>query len=287
MNCRDVRELADSFLSGELPAETNQRILSHLDACPACRSDIETRRQLRGTLRTAFNRAPDLQPSNEFRDRLRERLHDAAVHRRHAVFSRQWLALAAGVVLAAGLSAGVLIERRSESDDARAHDAIGDHRNCALKYRLVRHPVPLEDAAERFDNAYRVLIGSPPEEIATPDGPARVLERHSCEYDDRRFGHVILRYHDRVVSLLVTAATSPATSSNTVPRVIGRPFEGLSVVSVNGTRHAVMLVSDLDTRELTQLAGIVAVPLVQQLADGRSDRSSLTATLLVPPLQPE
>jgi len=289
MNCRDLREVADSFVSDELPAETHHEILQHLEGCPSCRADIEMRRQLRGAVRGAFNRAPDLQPSNEFRDRLREQLRDAAVNRsRFAGLSGRWLALAASVALAAGLSAVVLFPRSSVSEEARAHDAIGDHRNCALHYRLVRHPVPLEEAAQHFDTAYRVLIAAPPDEISTPDGPARVIERHSCEYGAHRFGHVILQYRDRVVSLLVTANdASDAASGGAVPRVIGRPFEGLSVVSVNGTRHAVMLVSDLHPRDLTQLAGLVSLPLAQQLANRRPDPAVMTASLFVHPLQPE
>ena len=81
MNCRDVREVADSFLCEELLTETNHEILRHLDTCPSCRTEIDARRRLRGALRTAFNRAPELQPAGEFADRLRDQLRQAAVHR--------------------------------------------------------------------------------------------------------------------------------------------------------------------------------------------------------------
>jgi putative zinc finger protein len=47
MNCRDVRELADSFLSEELLTETNHDILRHVESCVSCRNEIATRRQLR------------------------------------------------------------------------------------------------------------------------------------------------------------------------------------------------------------------------------------------------
>jgi hypothetical protein len=289
MNCRDLRNVADSFLSEELPAEANDEVLQHLEFCASCRADIESGRQLRDAVRAAFNRAPGLRPSNEFRERLRKQLRDDATKRgRFAGLSWRRLAIAAGIMLAAGLSVAVLLERSSASDDAQAHDAIGDHRNCALHYRLVRHPVPLEEAAQRFDDAYRVLMAAPPDQISTPGGLVHVLERHSCEYGAHRYGHVVLRYRDRVVSLLVTTTgTRAARSSVTIPRVIGRPLEGLSVVAVNGTRHAVMLVGDLDPRELTQLAGIVSLPLVQQLAGGQPDPSTMTASLFVHPLQPE
>ena len=57
MQCRDVRELADSFLSEQLLVETNHELLRHLDTCPDCRADMAGRRALRDGLRAAFARA--------------------------------------------------------------------------------------------------------------------------------------------------------------------------------------------------------------------------------------
>ena len=269
MNCRDVRDLADSFLGEELLTETNHEILWHLDTCPSCRTEIDVRRRLRAALRNAFNRAPELQPVGEFADRLRDQLRQTAGHRhRSRMVSSRWLTLAAGVLLAAGAITAILINRPPVADDTLARDAIGDHRNCALKYRLVRMPTPLEDAAQHYDAAYRLLLTAPPDDVSTPNGPAHVVERHSCAYGGRRFGHVILQYRGRVVSLLMTVnggATGPAASAEVSPRVIGRLMDGLSVVSVNGSRHAIVLVSDLGNAELIQLSQTVSVPLVQRL----------------------
>src|SRR6185295_5405109 len=163
MNCRDVREIADSFLCEELLTETNHEILRHLDTCPSCRAEIDARRRLRGALRDAFNRAPELQPSAEFRGRLRDQLREVSIQgARPWSLSRRWLALAAGVVLAVGVAgAGVVFMKRSAvAAEALAQDAVGDHRNCALKYRLVRQPVPLEEAAQQFDSAFRLLLSA-------------------------------------------------------------------------------------------------------------------------------
>ena len=60
MECRDVRELADSFLSEQLLVETTHDILRHLSQCPSCRAEIESRRRLRTALRGAFERSPEL-----------------------------------------------------------------------------------------------------------------------------------------------------------------------------------------------------------------------------------
>ena len=100
MNCHDVRDVADSFLSEELLTETNHEILRHLETCPSCRSEIDARRRLRGALRSAFNRAPELQPGAEFTGRLRDQLRQAA---RFA--AAPLAALAARAALSAALEA--------------------------------------------------------------------------------------------------------------------------------------------------------------------------------------
>jgi hypothetical protein len=199
----------------------------------------------------------------------------------------RWLAVAAGVMLAVGLTGAMFLTRSSLNgpiaSDALAQDAVGDHRNCALNFRLVRAPIPLEDAAERFDSAYRLLLSAPPDDLPTPGGPAHVVERHSCAYGARRFGHVVMQYRGRVVSLLVTARdglTRPADIDSAGPHLNGRPIDGLSVVAVHGPRHAILLVSDLERAELTELSNIVATPLARRLdASVRHPHGTLAALL--------
>jgi anti-sigma factor RsiW len=74
MDCRAVRELADSFLGDELLVETNHHILRHLATCPICRDDVATRRAWRTAVRQAFDGAPKLDPSAEFVVQLRRML---------------------------------------------------------------------------------------------------------------------------------------------------------------------------------------------------------------------
>jgi putative zinc finger protein len=272
MNCRDFRNVADSFLSNELLTDTSHEVLLHLDSCPSCRAEIAGRRRLRDSLRAAFDRAPDLRPRSDFAEQLRDRIRvaDADVGRDRR-FPRRWQLLAASVLLAAGVSGVLFMTGRNTPVDALATDAIGDHWNCALKHRAVRTPVPLEEAAQRFDSAYRVLLEAPPDDVSTRHGPARVVDRHSCAFGTRRFGHVILEYRQHVVSLLVTAdderTAGVVLPSDVTPQLRGAPVNGLSVASIRGARHAILLVSDLEGGELTQLSTAVAVPLVEQLAN--------------------
>jgi hypothetical protein len=232
---------------------------------------------VRGALRAAFNRAPDLQPRMEFADRLREQLRDAAMHEKQPrLLPRPWVALAASVALAAGLAGVVSVNRSLAPIDALARDARGDHWNCALKNRLIRTPVPLEEAAQRFDSAYRLLLTDPPDNISTPDGPAHVVDRHACAYGRRRFGHVVLEYRGSVVSLLVTAtddgAFGTAVQAESTPHLHGRSVNGLPVISIRGPRHVILLVGELGEHDLAQLSRAVSIPLAHRM----------TSSLLVP-----
>ena len=81
------------------------------------------------------------------------------------------------------------------------------------------------------------------------------------------------------MSLLVTAkdGATGVESGDAIPQVIGRPMDGLSVVAVNGTRHAILLVGDLGDTELTQLSRIVSLPLAERVGSLVPDRGALTA----------
>jgi hypothetical protein len=272
MTCRDFRRMADAFLSAQTTAETNHDILRHVDVCPSCRAELGGRRRLRAALRRAFSGAPELEPQTDFAERLRTHLREEAEPaRRRAISHGWWLGLAAGVVMVIGLTGALIMNRSNSAVAALARDAIGDHRNCALKYRLARTPVPLPEAAARFDRAYRLLITSPPDEMPAPEGAVRVLERHACAYDGRRFGHVIMQYRGHVVSLLMTAGGTGlggATAGAPIPHSIGPTTNGLSVVSIDAADRSILLVGDLGSAELTELSTIVATPLAQRLNGG-------------------
>ncbi len=96
MQCRDVRELADSFLSEQLLVETNHELVRHLETCPDCRADIAARRALRDRLRAAFTHADDLRPRPELAAELLTKLRPrpTAISRRSLLQS--WWAIAAG-----------------------------------------------------------------------------------------------------------------------------------------------------------------------------------------------
>src|SRR5437867_4112445 len=76
LDCRNLKDLLDSYLSDELSVETNHAVLRHVEQCPACRTEMAARRDLRETMRRAGRQ---LRLSAEGSERLRERLRAEAL----------------------------------------------------------------------------------------------------------------------------------------------------------------------------------------------------------------
>jgi anti-sigma factor RsiW len=256
MQCRDVRELADSFLSEQLLVETNHEVLRHLETCPDCRAEITARRAMRDTLRSAMAHAEELGPRPEFAAELAATLrpHRAGMSRRSVL--RSWWTMAAGVVLAAG--GGVLVRgARSRSQlAALAREAAGDHQNCAVRFNLAEHPIGLDEAGRRYGAPYVELATL---ELPAIDGSLETIERHACVYQGRRYGHLVSRFHGVPVSLLITDGAPPA-----VPKL--QPNDGgHQVASLPAGRFLGFVVADLDRPQILRLAQAFVEPLSKHL----------------------
>jgi hypothetical protein len=259
MQCREVRELADAFLSDQLLVETTHEIVRHLETCPACREDIAARRALRAKLQSAFANARELGPRPEFTAELADRLRLPERGASRRSFIKSWWALAAGVLAAAG---GGLFVRNSAQRSrlaAMAAQAAGDHQNCAVKFNLSERPISLQEAAIRFDHAYAALVTlDPPAGLS--DGP--MLDRHSCVYQGQRFAHVVFRDQGRLVSLLVTNQVEGSIPS--APELLP-PAGGFHVAAFAARRHIVFVVSDLSDSQTLQITKALARPVAQRL----------------------
>lgn len=267
MQCREVRDLADSFLSEELLVETNHEVLRHLEACPACQAEIASHRELRGAMRRAFTGAEALRMRDEFPREVVSRLRSVAPGGPARRLVTRWSAVAASLAMVAGV--GLFLLRGNLA--AMARDAVGDHRNCAVQFRLAEKPISLEDAARRYDVAYRRLLDTPPAEMTTPVGLVRVVDRHSCVFAGRRFAHVVLQFQGQLVSLLVTAddgrLTQRAAGADGKVQLAWLPvIDGFVVGSFRAPRHVAFVVSQLDSPGFRQLAQVLADPVYDRLA---------------------
>lgn len=267
MQCREVRDLADSFLSEQLLVETNHELLRHLDACPACRAEITSREMLRYSIKTSFTRSESLRMREEFRSSILAQLGATARSTAFRRFAAAWRQIIAAAVLLAAVGLGVFL--LSGRATAAERDAAGDHHDCALLMHLSEKPISLADAA-RYDPAFQDLQDTPLDEVTAPAGTIRVLRRHSCTFNGRRFAHVILQFQGQVVSLLVTDddnhASEPTNGAGSQPRFEWLPaVDGFNVVSFTAPGHRVFLVGSLPKPALQQVADSLAGPVYRRL----------------------
>lgn len=269
MECKEVRSLADAYLSEQLLVETTHGVVQHLERCQACRAELDARRRLRHTLRSAFEQAPDLQPAEAFLGALTTRLRAEAVAIRPRPRWRSWLAVAAGVAVMVGLGTATAAWLARAGLAELAHLAAGDHQNCALKFTLAERPITLREAATRFDAAFGPLesVAFP---AATSGGHAiELVERHACVYRGQPFAHIVVRYKNTAVSLLVADRAGSRggwwDGTTTAARVLP-PDGGFNIASLRGAPRSAFAVSTLPAQDVREVAQALAVPLTEALA---------------------
>jgi len=257
MQCRDARELLDSFVAEELLVETNHELLRHLATCPDCADDLEGRRRIRGGLKQAFTRTADLQMLPEFVGELTSRLRASVQPAARRPWQTRWFGVAASLLLVVGVSAYFLRARVSEVTRLAA----GDHQNCAVKFALQEKPISLKEAADRYDAAYARLETTPPDIVGSAAGVLHVADRHSCVFGGRRFGHVVFKLDDHLVSILLTSDDAGSNGAER-QRLSWLPrMNGLEMASLRTPGHVVYIVSDLQDSAFREVAEALARPV--------------------------
>jgi hypothetical protein len=154
--------------------------------------------------------------------------------------------------------------------------AVGDHRDCAIKFNLAEDPIDLEEAGRLYDRAFTNLTGVVKARSEDSAGQFEFIESHSCVFKGQRFAHVVLKHRGRVVSLLIAErgqdekdarAGRAAPTDNERGEVIACSSSGQFQVSCFETpRHAVFVVSDLRESENLAVARAFAPTLLEHIA---------------------
>ena len=307
MECREFREVADSYLSDELLVETNHDVIAHLEACADCRRELAARRELRLTLRSSFANTEELRIDEQFAANLRTDLLRVAstASTSPSLGRRVWMSIAACVLLAASLGLIVFSNRRqsrplgdrqnpnhAEASPAttpiRATNptdaslvlaeistfAAGDHRDCAINHRLPQRPIDLEEAGRKHDPAYLNLTKTVMSNLSNFNEPVELVMAHSCVFNGRWFGHVVIRYRGRLASLLVTrlvqtdeltAKQAPTGIAPEAQVIACSRSGGFQISCFRTMRHAIFVVSDLEETENLTLARRLAPPVYEHV----------------------
>ena len=142
--------------------------------------------------------------------------------------------------------------------------AIGDHKNCALHYRLKQEPITLTEAAEKYgrfnkDLDKTVIAALKRENLAGKDSGQNApkiefLEAHSCVFNERRFAHIVLKQGNKTISVLVTDNSFGENDET----LINRSEENLQIAEFSARHHPVFVVSDLIESQNSTLAAMLS-----------------------------
>lgn len=123
MSCEQTRLYLHPYLDDELGVADAIRFEEHLAECAECRSTREQVLALRKALRSADLR---FEPTDALASRVSAALRQSAAPRRAPFRSNNWMAIAASVVVAAGLSV-LFMSRNSAHVDLMAREIVDSH----------------------------------------------------------------------------------------------------------------------------------------------------------------
>ncbi len=281
MRCEDFREIADSFLSGELLVETNHEVVRHLEICEVCRSEFETRKMIREKVKSAVINAPDVQMNAAFAARLRSELKKDLVTETaeknfwQSIFSLKVVITSAALVILT-LTVGLVFLADNKKDVPLAEvetnktisppnenlnavwqkistQAVGDHRHCGLE----KMDYWLKNADQETPKKLNFRKNILQKAAFHTTEPMKLLHFHDCIFDGRIFTHAVIRIGNRTVSVLLTES-EPASETNkngeTDTMINSQKQDGFQVASFIGLNKAVFVISDLPESENLDLA---------------------------------
>jgi len=305
MDCRNFKDLLDSYLCEELTVETNHAVLRHAEHCGGCRSEMAARRQLREALRRACSKeAMSVEACERLRARLRAEARSgvlaggsasgvASLWRR---FVDRFLSLRFGVpatafaallILAGGAFGLYLMGRGGESGNPQVDptpravelsallmdEAAEDHRKCAVKFVNNAVLATLPDSIKTLDPAYVDLDKA----LAEGTKGLSLHSAHVCGFGARRFAHLVYTRDSQLISLLMTERDARAMKPGALPPNAAPADDGslsglqqtsrdnFALGAYQTAKRVVLVVSNLPEAENKGLAERLAAPVAEHL----------------------
>ena len=283
MECRNFKELLDSYLSDELAVESNHQIIRHSEMCPNCRQEMGARRNMRSMLRDGVKATT---ASPEFKNRLRASLREEANPMAPTVekisfwnrllnsFATQKFAFASAILILLAFGAFYFFPTKNvqaaELSPQLFAQAAGDHDYCSAKWLQFQNPVTELSGADSIDPEFKNLP-----QLSQHQALGLTLHHaHVCSQEGRLFAHLVYTRDNEMISLLITERNSAALKNGIVPNDDGLK-DGIqnalnikdkyNISAIQTSKHILLIVSSLDEASNKQLAEKLAQPISQHL----------------------
>jgi len=274
--CERVLEQLDAYLSSELLVETTAAVLKHLEGCPGCSAELESRLRLRDALRRTVNQ--QLPPAH-LGESIRRHLRQSGPTFSWFFGSRNWMLALAGlavIVVGSATAQHTLSLRRGRQLVARILTlGVSDHVYCAIQsHNYLDAGRPNDQLQARLGPEYASLL--PAVEQKLPG--FEVLEAHMCTVpgSPRKYVHFIARGQRTILSVILTrrnGETLPGEARLVAQTVSGmrlykNHFSGMDVAGFETNDYFGFVISDLGQHQVLQIAAALAPALRNQLDAG-------------------
>ncbi len=246
MNCNEARALLGPYVDSELDMAHQLEIESHLANCASCARIVENGQRLRSTIQSGGLR---YEPSPALEARIRPALGREAKPAARPYAARwQWIAAAAGVLLAIVLAGKLPLFRTPAADTLIAQEVLDSH----LRSLMPGHLTDVESSDRHtvkpwFDG--KVDFSPPVEDFAGSGFPLAGGRLDSIS--GRAIAALVYRRNRHLINLYIWP--SPAPPSPPVTSTL----QGYNLVHWTQAGSACWLISDLNLAELQQLAALV------------------------------
>ena len=282
MQCKDFREIADSYLSDELLVETNHEVFRHMESCENCRRELSARRELRTRLCTAVIGSAQAQIDANFAANLKQNLENEVFRNNGFLSAVKNFATSQifALTVAAALIVAVFVGYNSWKNQIKQEQiatrntdtykmswvklsaaAAEDHNHCALeKYDYwLKNDLTETEEEKIFKEKILNQIQS-----ETPQS-AKLVSIHNCSASDRSFHHVIMNVGDHIVSITQTASEITQNDGETgISNIFDLRQRDFELAGFAGYGKVFYVISDLPKTENTRIAEIFSGTLQAQ-----------------------
>ena len=252
MDCKDIPDLVDAFLDGELDALTSRGMESHLDGCPDCSALIDEQRALSRLVRRQadyFTAPPAL------RERLIASVSPSTGGEaagpppasRRAPWRRWSVPAASAALLAASLA---LFLATPSTDDQLADEVVSDHiRSLLMADHLADVPSSDQHTVKPWFDG-KVEVAPPVVDHAQAGFP---LIGGRLDYlDHRRAAAVVYRHDKHLINVFVL----PGAAGIPLPTRT-RSIDGYNVIAWTSDGMRFWAVSDLEVSQLDRFVDLI------------------------------
>jgi anti-sigma factor (TIGR02949 family) len=265
--CDKTRGQLDTYLSHELPDESTREVHRHLESCPQCAAEFETRSHIRASLQAAVH-AADVPAALESRVRraVRATVKDPVSRPRTGVWA---VAAAAGVILCVFLlnqlrvssnPEEAILKKTSGRLAAVLNVGLRDHLQCAVFRKYSKQPLPASEMAADLGPEFAGLL---PLVDARLPFKFRVIQAHHCTAGGREYTHLIMAGGGKIVSLILTRKKY---GESLVGGIHQTGVDRFQVVGFESHDYLAYVISDLDAQQNLQLAANLAPTVRDYLA---------------------